>query len=254
MHAHRVVVASVVERASSSGILPAPQVPLLSGVLGDFLQQLITFEESRLDHNEVMERLTERLEHDVLGGAVRVKRRRALGALYPMFSYRPVGWKGDLPLMNASSMVSELAPVVLYLRHLVRPGDVLIIEEPESHLHPAMQVALIRRLAEAVRAGVRVIMTTHSEWVLEELANLVRLSHVAESRRVEIDEFEFALRSQDVGAWLFVPKRRPRGSTIKEIRLDVESGAFPVGFSEVAAALHNKWAEISSLIEEDERQ
>ena len=69
MHAHRVVVASVVERASSSGILPAPQVPILSGVLGDFLRQLITFEENRLNHNEVMEKLTERLERDVLGAS-----------------------------------------------------------------------------------------------------------------------------------------------------------------------------------------
>ena len=64
-----------------------------------------------------------------------------------MFSYQPQGWGEDLPLMNTSSMVSELAPVVLYLRHIVQPGDVLIIEEPESHLHPAMQVEFIRQLA-----------------------------------------------------------------------------------------------------------
>ena len=49
--------------------------------------------------------------------------------------------------MQASSMVAELAPVVLYLRHLVRPDDVLIIEEPESNLHPAMQVEFTRQLA-----------------------------------------------------------------------------------------------------------
>ncbi len=78
--------------------------------------------------------------------------------------------------MNSSSMISELAPVVLYLRHIVQPGEVLIIEEPESHLHPAMQVEFIRQLAGVVRSGIRVMLTTHSEWVLEELANLIRLS------------------------------------------------------------------------------
>ena len=94
---------------------------------------------------------------------------------YPVFSYyKPDGWNDDIPLMNTSSMVSELAPVVLYLRHVVRPGETLIIEEPESHLHPAMQVEFTRQLAAVVRAGVRVIITTHSEWVLDELANLVR--------------------------------------------------------------------------------
>lgn len=70
--------------------------------------------------------------------------------------------------------------MVLYLRHQVDPGDVLIIEEPESHLHPSMQVQFTRRLAAMVHAGVRVIVTTHGEWVLEELANLVRLSMVPE--------------------------------------------------------------------------
>ena len=65
-------------------------------------------------------------------GHVRVDR-SATG--YPNFTYRPKDWKKDLPLMQASSMVSELAPVVLYLRHVVRRGDLLIIEEPESHLH-----------------------------------------------------------------------------------------------------------------------
>ena len=84
--------------------------------------------------------------------------------------------------MNSSSMVSELAPVVLYLRHRVQSNDVLIVEEPESHLHPAMQVEFTRQLAALVRSGIRVIVTTHSEWILEELANLVRLSKLPESQ------------------------------------------------------------------------
>ena len=66
-------------------------------------------------------------------------------------------------------MVTELAPVVLYLRYAVEGGSVLIVEEPESHLHPSMQVAFIRQLAKLVDSGVRVIVTTHSEWVIEEL-------------------------------------------------------------------------------------
>ena len=49
------------------------------------------------------------------GGAVRVVRSEID---YPSFVYRPDGWEKDLPLMNTSSMVSELAPVVLYLRHV----------------------------------------------------------------------------------------------------------------------------------------
>ena len=83
--------------------------------------------------------LAEVLEADLLSGAI-LSKNSVTG--YPEFSYQPEGWKYELPLMNASSMVSEIAPVVLYLRHVVQRGDLLIIEEPESHLHPAMQVAV----------------------------------------------------------------------------------------------------------------
>ena len=82
--------------------------------------------------------MSEVVEKNLLAGAVRL-RHSETG--YPSFAYRPANWDADLPLMRTSSMVSELAPVVLYLRYLVRPGDLLIIEEPESHLHPAMQAA-----------------------------------------------------------------------------------------------------------------
>ena len=130
------------------------------------------------------------------------------------------GMEDRLPLMNASSMVSELGPVVLYLRYLVRPGHVLIVEEPESHLHPAMQVEFTRQLAALVHAGVRIIVTTHSEWVLEELSNLVLASSLPEVQRSGIGGVEFALRPEDVGAWWFQQKKRPRGSVVREIRLD----------------------------------
>ena len=146
-------------------------------------------------------------------------------------------------------MVSELAPVVLYLRHLVEPGDVLIIEEPESHLHPALQAALTRELARLVQSGVRVMLTTHSEWVLESLANLVRRSELAEDRRDGIPAADVALAAEQVGAWLFKPDSNGRGSEVVEIPLDTDSGSFPAGFGEVTEALYNEWATIGNRIQ-----
>ena len=55
-------------------------------------------------------------------------------------------------------MVSELAPVVLFLRGAIDHGDMLIIEEPEAHLHPAAQTQMAVALARMVRAGVRVVV------------------------------------------------------------------------------------------------
>ena len=248
MHSHHVVVSTLVQNAASAGLRPTVNTPLLSGVLADFLSELIEMSgRPRQADSSLIDELATRLENNVLKGAVRLER---TDTGYPNFTYRPDGWSENLPLMRASSMVSELAPVALYLRHIVRPGEVLVIEEPESHLHPAMQVEFTRQLAAIVRAGIRVIVTTHSEWLLEELANLVRLSKVPETQRMEIAGGDVALDADQVGAWLFTPNARPKGSTVREIALD-DSGLYQSGFNDVAAVLHNNWAEISSRIEKD---
>lgn len=246
MHAHRVVVGSLVGRAARADLRPDRPLPVLSGVLADFLEQLIDLGGKR---RRVfgLSALATRVEREILKGAVRI-RQSETG--YPSFLYRPEDWKDDLPLMNTSSMVSELAPVVLYLRDVVRPGDTLIIEEPESHLHPAMQVEFTRLLAAAVKAGVRVVITTHSEWVLEALANLVRLSALPSKQRKGIAGADIALTPHEVGAWLFRSKRRPRGTVVEEIPLDVEAGTFPAGYSEITENLYNDWARISNLAQE----
>ena len=249
MHAHNVVVSTLIESAAMAGLRPAVRSPTLSGVLADFLERLIELDHLPSSLRNSRNDLGKALEEDILGGTVDVNRTE--GISYPRFTYRPEGWKDDLPLMNASSMISELAPVVLYLRHMVRPGDLLIIEEPESHLHPAMQVAFTKQIAALVNSEIRLIVTTHSEWLLEELANIVRRSKLPEAKKIGSSGSEVALRPDQVGAWLFEPKGRPRGSMVKEIRLD-ESGLYPSGFDEVAMALHNEWADISSKIEDAE--
>ena len=246
MHAHNVVVSALIERASMAGLRPTGRTPTLSGVLADFLEQLIELDSPTYSRRRRKGGLGRRIEQAILGGSVQVERSEVIG--YPHFTYRPNRWRKGLSLMNASSMVSELAPVVLYLRHMVDPGNVLIIEEPESHLHPAMQVEFIRQLAFIVRSGIRVIVTTHSEWVLEELTNLVLASRISSSERKNISRNDYSLLPEQVGAWFFKPKQRPKGSVVSEIDLE-QAGLYSSSFNEVATKIHNDWAEISSMIE-----
>ena len=246
MHAHQVAVRGLIAGASRMAIRSAPTMPVLSGVLGDFLEQLIELGSvpvSREYHAD--DGLAHLLETGLMRGSVRVERSEID---YPSFVYRPNSWQRDLPLMHSSSMVSELAPVVLYLRHVVRPGDTLIIEEPEAHLHPTAQVEFTRLLAAAVKAGIRVILTTHSEWVLWELANLVRMSVVPPELRNGLDGAEHALEAAEVGAWLFEPHVERGGSVVKEMPLDIESGTFPAGFSLTAESLYKRWSTINRRI------
>ena len=241
MHAHRVVVSSLIRSAARAGLDAESPLPALSGVLADFLDRLIQLGDD--NKRTTSEHLAALLETEILRGSVSTG---DSSVNYPSFHYQPEHWERKLPLMNTSSMVSELAPVVLYLRHVVRVGDVLIIEEPEAHLHPKMQVLFTRYLAAVVKAGIRVVVTTHSEWVLEALANLVRLSEVPKARRSEITDGP-ALKPDEVGAWLFEPKERPRGSVVTEIPLDTVRGTFPAGFGDITEDLYNDWATITNL-------
>ena len=140
--------------------------------------------------------------------------------------------------------------MVLYLRHVVQPGETLIIEEPEAHLHPAMQVEFTRQIAALIHVGIRVVVTTHSELVLETLANLVRLSDLPKARRKGIESADLVLRPDQVGAWLFKPKRSPKGSVVEEIRFDPDAGGLESDYSDVAEQLYNEWATIGNRIAE----
>ena len=100
-----------------------------------------------------------------------------------------------------------------------------------------------------MHSGVRVMLTTHSEWILEAVANLVRLSELSVERREGIPGADVALAPEQVGAWLFKPDSDGSGSAVEEIPLDTEAGSFPAGFGEVTESLYNEWARISNRIE-----
>ena len=252
MRAHGTMVGNLIGNAPTIGPRRAVHVPVLSGVLADFLEQIVEVDRTTLGRGDSLRDIGAQIEEAILGGTVSVKRLARTG--YPNFMYRPMEWEEELHMANASSMVSELAPVVLYLRHLLAPGHLLIIEEPESSLHPAMQVELIRQLAAVVRAGVRVIVTTHSEWVLEELANIVRRSALSDDRGKEVACSEVALSPDKVGAWLFKSKHRAKGSVegsvVEEVRIDEEIGLYPTDYDAVSEALYNENVRIFNSIQD----
>lgn len=101
--------------------------------------------------------------------------------------FRPVKNR-KLEVSIASSMVKELSPLVIYLRYLALPGELLIIDEPEMNLHPEAQVKLIEFLAMLINAGLNILVTTHSPYVIDHLTNLIKANN-APNKGVICNEF-----------------------------------------------------------------
>jgi predicted ATPase len=122
----------------------------------------------------------------------------------------------------------------LYLRYRLKPDDLLIIEEPEAHLHPAAQVAFARCLVRLVNQGLRICMTTHSEFFLQQISNAI----IAGSLRADQRSGAEALDATQVGAYFFQPSQD--GTTVSELPIDPKEGIEEETFSAVSEQLYNE--------------
>lgn len=203
IQSHRTLVGTLIKRASQAGLVEFPSIPLFNGVFSDFMRNLIdlgsrvwgtTMRRGLLQgpdsvDRERIEKIGGDMEAHVLSGKVHVQKAETQ---YPDFRYRfkANGKECDLPLMSASSSVSELAPISLFIRHYLDVGNLFIVEEPEAHLHPEAQRQIAGALAQLANAGVKVLITTHSDIIIEQISNFVYAAKKPRSRKVKLKEEE----------------------------------------------------------------
>ena len=148
---------------------------------------------------------------------------------------------GKYALDHTSSMVSELAPVVLFLKYLVQPGDLLIFEEPESHLHPAAQLRLARGIARLVNADVKVLITTHSGDFVGQINNLVSMSNSSQKAAAELGlAREECLRPDQVSAYGFRLDPKRGGSISEPLPVGADVGIEDQEFLPVSELLYEQ--------------
>jgi len=85
-----------------------------------------------------------------------------------------------LALVESSSAVRSLLDIGFYLRHVAAPGDLMMIDEPELNLHPENQRRVARLFAQLVNIGIKVFITTHSDYIIKELNTLIMLNQGGE--------------------------------------------------------------------------
>ncbi|MFJ9637054.1 AAA family ATPase [Streptomyces sp. NPDC101178] len=242
LQSHKALAASMVRRAAMAGV-EEMKVPAMSGVVVDFLGELLELEPRDVSF---FAEEAEQLENEILSGTVRLEE-DAFG--YPEIIY--THGQGDYPLARTSSMISEIAPIVVYLRHILNRNDHLVIEEPEAHLHPASQTALARCICRLINKGLRVSLTTHSEFFLQQLNNAIIAGSIPEP---DADEVGFGadirLSPSKVGSYLFEPT--PNGTEVSSIEISPDAGISQSSFSEVEEKLYGESVVLSRRLEEDE--
>jgi hypothetical protein len=142
-------------------------LPVESNV--DFIRQLETVAKKRSfiaeNHPDVLNDFS-----DIIGGKYSVTRNDEL-------YFYPKGKRIRLTMDESSSAVRSLLDIRFYLHHVARQGDLLIVDDPELNLHPKNQRRIARLFARLVNLGIKVFITTHSDYIVKELNTLIMLNH-----------------------------------------------------------------------------
>jgi len=88
------------------------------------------------------------------------------------------GFTDEFNSLNVGFGLTYALPVVTAILSS-KPGDLLIIENPESHLHPAGQAMIGKLCALAAEAGVQIFIESHSDHILNGIRVAVKHKMIA---------------------------------------------------------------------------
>lgn len=151
------------------------QIPSIPEPISDYYMALSNIKN---DRSAKFSDVAYEIEEDVLKGEVKFDvRKKAL-------TYQGKTIEHSFEMNDVSSMVSEISPIVAYLKYIVKQGNnrikatmnaasIIFIEEPEAHLHPLNQIKLMKSFTRLAKSNVKLVMASHSNYIFNELNNRV---------------------------------------------------------------------------------
>lgn len=164
------------------------QIPSISEPISDYYMALSTIKAKESDD---FQECVDEIEKEILKGNVTFDSKRKT------IMYHPVGTELNLEMSDVSSMVSEISPITAFLKYIIRgtksslksryvDRSIVFIEEPEAHLHPSNQIALIKSFAKLSKGNVQLIMASHSNYIFNQLNNMVMSKELDEQTYLPI--------------------------------------------------------------------
>jgi predicted ATPase len=192
-----------------------------SGKFGDDFDLNLFAEKMDIKSKNKMKNLFEFIEKRIIKGKIIEDKK---DQNYTQFYLQPSNGSNKLELHLTSSATVELLPLVIFLKHFSKiENRFLVIEEPEAHLHPKAQIEMARLIVMLVNTGAKVLITTHSDYILNELSNCIKLSTAKESDKKEyLDKFSLTkdttIEKERVSAYLF--KDEEAEIDVRELDID----------------------------------
>ena len=133
-------------------------------------------------------------------------------------------------MTEVSSTVKSMAHVFTFLT--LRNGNytntILFIDEPELNLHPENQIKLARLLAMLVNMGLKVFLTTHSDYIIREFNNLIMLKNAQSEQAKDLMAKEginsnHVLNAEQVKAYITSLEKEGH-ATISPVNIDQQFG------------------------------
>ena len=153
------------------------EMPALSEPISDYFIKLAEINHE-IQLNSNISDVILKLESEILHGKVGFDDKKKV------LTYKPENSDIELQMAAVSSMVSEIVPIVAFFKYIYAQNKkndskknngkyLLFIEEPEAHLHPELQVKLIEFLVEIIKVGVKLIITSHSNYFFNKINNMI---------------------------------------------------------------------------------
>ena len=167
----------------------------LSGTVSDMFSWM-----SDIDDQGMFAHMTENFETKALGGRIVLKTDTMAP---PSISY--IQGKKSFTMAETPSYVRAVALPLAYIKRAAKPGDMMILEESELNLHPDNQLLLARLVARLAAAGLRMVVSTHSPYFLEQLSHCVVGGAIRNEESGTVLPHEECLGPDDVAAYQFMP-------------------------------------------------